>query len=613
MTAFFARRAVNDPALRERENDHRMALVHEHEALESRFLVRLARGAWSADVWVTEGGRPVRRHLMAALVDHPRLLITGGRWTGKSALASFLLAQTARRDVGFGDHAPFTAPARRLPGSTLDEDLLARLNPAAGLDVILTALESGRGLVVVDGLDEARSPDELKRSLAELAARYPYSRFVVTTRPLPAKVAGRTETAIDGFLPVPIAGPQREQGATVHAIHPRPPAERVPALAAEVDELLDRWRIVHLPPGAALRGLTERGRFLLACHLASSAYDARQVEQTTDHLAREIGAELSTARWFPDTEQLLLEDEKPAGGEPLADPEGFARRLLDDIRLRPGVLVEKRPGIFAFASLAVQQYLTAAFFAKERLVNEILLRCEDPWWHPVIVTAAGLPAPFSSASPPHALIGELLRQWATPDSVATFLAVQAAEVAPPLPRAIRRDIDRRLRVALPLRSDAQLAHVVDDIGEIAAPALLRGLDGAGPDERARMLTALGRLDHPDAVRVLARHAGDEDRTTEPMLCWAWNVDAVAAGVPVGFFAFAAFFNLALTNASAGAMYDQVLAKTSEETRGKFVELVVRKFLDDAHWGADFPEERDPWRSASMMEKIFALGLPTEPK
>jgi hypothetical protein len=28
--AFFNRTAVNDAALRERENDHRMALVHEH-------------------------------------------------------------------------------------------------------------------------------------------------------------------------------------------------------------------------------------------------------------------------------------------------------------------------------------------------------------------------------------------------------------------------------------------------------------------------------------------------------------------------------------------------------------------------------------------------------
>ncbi len=599
---------MNDAALRERENDHRMALVHEHKALEHRFLVRLARGTWSADVWLSAGGRPARRHLMEALGEHPRLLITGARWSGKSALAAFLLAQTARHDVGFGDHAPFAVMVRRLEGSELDEEALAELNPAAGVDVIHTALEVGRALVVVDGLDEARSPELLKRSIANLAAKYPHSRFVATTRPLPSRVAGRSETAIDGFHTVPIAGPQREPGATVHPIHrPRSPAEQVQHLAAEVERLLDRWRLGSLPRGSALRGLTERGRFLLVCHLASSGYDARQVEQTAELLVRDVASELDEARWFPDTEQLLLEDEAPSGGEPVRDREQLARRMVDDIRRHPGVLFEKRPGVFAFASLAVQQYLTAAFFAKERLVQELLFCGEDPWWHPIIVLAAGLPAPFSSASPARQWIGELLRQWVTPDSVATFLADQAAEVAPSLPEPMRREIDRRIRTALPVRSDAQLAHIVDDVGEIAAPALLRSLEGAGPNERARVITALGRLDHPDAVRAIARFTGDEERTTEPMLCWAWNVDAVSAGAPVGFFAFAAFFNLALSTASADALFDQVLAKTSDEARGIFVELIVRKVLDDLHWGAEQPEERDPWRSATLMEKILARG------
>jgi hypothetical protein len=604
---------VNDAALRERENDHRTALLHEHQALEQRFLMRLARGSWSADVWLSSGGRPARTHLIEALGEHQRLLVTGDRCTGKSALAAFLLSQSARRDVGFGDHAPFAVVVRRLAGSTLDEETLARLNPAAGIDVIRTALEAGRGLVVVDGIDEAPSPDELKRSLAALAARYPYSRFVATTRPLPAKVAGRSESAIDGFLTVPIAGPRKEAGATVLAIHPRPPAERVAQLAAEVGSLLDRWCIQDLPPGSVLRSLTARGRFLLVCHLAASAYDARQVEHTIDLFIRDLAAELGTARWFPDTEQLLHEDEHPNGGEPIADPEALARRLVADIRAHPGILFERRPGVFAFTSLAVQQYLTAAFFAKERLWSELLLACEDPWWHPIIVLASGLPAPFSSASPPRLLIRELLRQWATADSVATFLAAAAAEVADDLPPSIRREIDRRLRAALPLRSDIQVVHIVDDIGEIAAPALIRALDGAGPDERARMLTALGRLDHPDAIRTIARFTGDPERTTEPILCWAWNVDAVGVGQPVGFFAFAAFFNLALSTPAASALFDQVLARTSEETRAAFVELVVSKFLDDFHWGAEPEEERDPWRSATLMEKILAAGVGPPPK
>lgn len=606
----FARRAANDEALRDRENDHRAALLHEHAALEHRFLTRLARGAGSADVWLPSGGRPERRHVLDALAEHPRLLVTGGRWAGKSALASFLLAQAARHDLGLGDHVPFAAPVRRLAASHLDEDVLARLNPAAGIDVVRAALESGRALVVMDGLDEARSPDTLKRSLADLAARHPGSRIVATTRPLPARVPGRSGAHVDGFVAAPLAGPRRDAGATVHALHPeRTPSDRVLQLAAEVDALLDRWGPGRLPQGSALGALTERGRFLIACHLAANGYDARQIEVSSRHLRRTVACEVAEARWFPDTGMLLHVEESPRGGEPLADPDAFAARFVEEVGRHPGVLFEQRPGFFAFASLAAQQYLTAAFFAQQRLVREMLWMLADPWWHPVIVTVAGLPAPFSSVSPARELIGELLRQWATTDSVATFLADQAAEVARELPASLRREIDRRVRAALPLRSDAQLAHIVDGVGEVAVPALLRALDGAGPDERARTLTALGRIDHPDAIRALARHAGDAERTTEPMLCWAWHVDALAAGVPVGFFAFAAFFNLALSHPAAHALYDQVLARTSDETRAVFVDLVVRKLLDDVRWGAEAPEERDPQRSASLLEKILARGLP----
>jgi hypothetical protein len=88
---------------------------------------------------------------------------------------------------------------------------------------------------------------------------------------------------------------------------------------------------------------------------------------------------------------------------------------------------------------------------------------------------------------------------------------------------------------------------------------------------------------------------------------------MATGAPVGFFAFAAFFNLALANPAADALYDHVLAKTSEETRVIFVDLVVSKLLDDWHWGAELQEERDPWRSVTLMEKILAKGVGPGPK
>jgi hypothetical protein len=166
------------------------------------------------------------------------------------------------------------------------------------------------------------------------------------------------------------------------------------------------------------------------------------------------------------------------------------------------------------------------------------------------------------------------------------------------------EIDQRLRAAVPPRSSLQVAHLVDDIGDVAAPALLKALTTASANERAFIATALGRLDHPPAVRALARLVGDHEKTTEPMLCWVWKVDAVAIGLPVGFFAFAAFFHLALANPAARRMFDDVLARASGDTLSAFIDLIAEKVVRDAHWGVDEEPDRDSDCVDALMEKVL---------
>lgn len=609
----FARRAVNDERLRLAEIAHESALLDEHRRTETRLLLRAARGSWSPDVWIP-GGVPARRHVFDALTDHGRVLVVGSRWSGKSALAAYVLVRTARADARFRDHIPFGVQVSRMSVPALEEAEIARLNPAAGADVLQMALESGQALVVVDGLDESTSPGDLKRSITTFARRHPQCSLMVTTRPLPAKVPGRSESALDGFLPVRMAGPDARRGATVHDLDAfRSPAERVSRLGDDVRSLLEAWRFDALPRGGALRRLTERGRFILACHLAAGTYDGRMIELSSEQLEQDIREELTKARWFEDTGQLLHAEESPSGGEPLPDPAAFARDAVEDIRACPGVLVEKQPGLFAFADLAVQQYLTAMFFAKEGFFTQLGLVRDDPWFHPVIVMCAGLPAPFSSAMPARSLIGELLDAGVAADSAMTFLAARASEVAPALPRPLRDEIDRRMRSALPPRSSVQVAHFVDGVGELAAPALLASLEGAGPNERAFVVTALGRLDHPPALRALARLATDEEPTTEKVLCWFWNVDAVIHGEPVGFFAFAAIFNLALSSTAANTMLDQVLGRVSLRTLETFMRVVALKIMEDEHWGAEPEPERDPDHAGVLMTKVITAYSRRSPR
>ena len=609
----FTRRAVNDQRIREAEIAHESALLDEHRSLEARLLLRLARGSWSADVWLP-GNVPVRHHVFDALAHHPRLLVVGGRWSGKSTLAAYVLVRTARWDARFRDHLAFSVNVGRMTGPTLDEREITRANPAAGPDVLQVALECGRALVVVDGIDETDSPAELKRSIAAFARQYPLCQMIVTTRPLPAKVPGKSESTIDGFVPVRMAGPDARRGATIHELDiVRSPAERVARLGADVQRLLEAWRYEDLPPGGGLRLLTERGRFLVACHIAAGTYDSRMVELATEQLEQDIREECDGARWFEDTGQLLHADEAPRGGVPHPDLAAFARSVVDDIRRCPGVLVEKQPGMFAFADLAVQQYLTAMFFAKEGFGDQLLLIRDDPWWHPVIVLSAALPPPFSTRAPARAFIRELLDTSIGADSATTFLAALAAQVAPSLPRAIHDEIDRRMRAALPPRSSVQVIHVVDDIGDIAAPSLLAALEGATASERAFIITALGRLDHPPALRAIARFASDAEPAADAVLCWFWCVDALIKGEPVGFFAFAAIFNLALSSPAANALFDQVLARASHRTLDTFVRLVATKIMDDEHWGAEPEHERDPDHASALMEKVITAYSRRSPK
>lgn len=324
-------------------------------------------------------------------------------------------------------------------------------------------------------------------------------------------------------------------------------------------------------------------------------------------LADALRDELQGARWFPETEQLLHEDEKPQGGVPIENGAALAAEIVREIRHHPGVLVERRPGVFAFAEVAFQHHLAAIFFAGERDVRHFLAVREDPWWHDVLVAAAGLGAPFSSQLPAMRIVRSLLDATVAAESVTTFLAARCADVARDLPARMREEIDRRLAATVPPRSNLEVAHLVDDIGEIAAPALVGALGVAAANERAFLVTALGRLDYPPAVRVLGRLVADEELTTEAVVCWVWKVDAIAVGLPVGFFAFAAFFHLALSMPSAYAMVDEVLDRTSRSILDAFLDLLVSKIDHDQHWGLEAEPERDPDRLALLLDKVVTAS------
>jgi hypothetical protein len=608
LDGLFRERPVNDQALGAAEQAHRSVMQYELRTVGARLLLRLARGALSAEVWVPSPTGPARQNLFELLTLQRRLLVVGGRASGKTALAKLLASKAAERDLGFGSVVPIVIDGEQLGGSNLDDAEIGRQNPVLGARGVQSVMATGRGLVIVDGLDEAASPDALKASLAALGGKYPASRIVVTSRPLPPKIAGKPETVLDGFLAVRMAAPEAAPLASITELDEHDlPARWAERVAADVRSRLDLWAADRLAPGSMLARLTGRGKQLIVEGIALHLQDARAFEISETDLVCDVRAELIGAQWFADTEQLLHEEERPKGGEPVANREAVAKALVEDIRQHPGVLEEKRPGVFGFVNLAVQQYLTATFFAFEGHVRPFVEVRDDPWWQGVVILAASLDAPWSAVLPARRLLRALLDASASAGSVTTFLAARCAEVARYVPVSMRKEIEARLRATVPPRSNLEVAHLVDDIGDVAAPALLAALRAAGPNERAFTATTLGRLRHPSAMRILANLVHDEELATEAILCWVWRVDAFVKELPVGFFAFAALFNLALVNPTALRIFDDVLPRASATTLDAFIRLVARKLLRDFQRGVEDEPERDSDRVEELFEKVLAMA------
>lgn len=121
-----------------------------------------------------------------ALLAHHRVLLRGDAGSGKTTLVQWL-AVTAARD---GDRIPYVLPLRTLiragqlpsPEAFLTATGCPHTPPDGWTERVLTA---GRGLVLVDGLDEIPSPDRHRTRdwLQSLIRAFPGNRWLLTSRP----------------------------------------------------------------------------------------------------------------------------------------------------------------------------------------------------------------------------------------------------------------------------------------------------------------------------------------------------------------------------------------------------------------------------------------------
>lgn len=473
------------------------------------------------------------------LAEHPHVLIVGAPGSGKSTLVAYLASRIATgqlsEELGWRDQPiPLVLTVRALQNYTLaDRSIAQHLKCDIGL--VTRALERQNAFLLVDGLDEASEENRTKliESLTLFVRRYPRIRIAATSRP--AGSPGEIERRLTKFKPFRLTDLDRQEvdefidkwclaaeqsirkdlveakkeadnaagdlkrrlseSYSVQRIATNPllvailcvvhrflgrtiPEHRVTLYEKCTDALLYEWDRAKFDEGAAIGFLDARAKRRLLMGIARKVHDG--------HLAE-----------IPEREVIdHFSNLMPDIGRPAKD----AKRIVEEIRDRSGLLVEKRPGFFSFSHLTFQEYLCALDYVQTRDLATLVSKYQDPWWQEVIALAAGIPGTKGGLVPQMLLAKDELS--------ATLLAAQCIETEIDMPRAAREKIDAALRGAIP-PDDLRTAERLSNLGLIAAPVLVKALLEEN-DSWSQILTlyALMRIDYEPAITAIARCVSD---------------------------------------------------------------------------------------------------------
>jgi energy-coupling factor transporter ATP-binding protein EcfA2 len=275
-------------------------------------------------------------------------------------------------------------------------------------------LESGRCLVLLDGLDEVA--DKLRRKkivdwVDRQVERYPLCRFLVTSRPHgymtnPLRTASAIEVqpftweqvqrfVKSWYLQNEIMSTGKDdQGVRDEA-------------GREADDLLRRLLTSPTLTRLAVNPLLLT--MIAMVHRYRGALPGRRVELYAE-ICEVLLGHWQTARGIPDpltaaqkrqvlqplafammerqVREFALADALTVIRDPLANVGGDAfdteEEFLKQAEARSGLLLERESGIYAFAHLTFQEYLAASHLLQTKQEPFLCERIADPWWRETI-------------------------------------------------------------------------------------------------------------------------------------------------------------------------------------------------------------------------------------
>lgn len=380
-----------------------------------------------------EPAAPLPQRIDTLLTDRPRVLLRGEAGAGKTTLLWWLAAHASARTLD-GDLAPlnglvpFVVPLRTLRARGGGFPGPAELSGAAGL-VIDTApagwagrvLESGRALLLVDGLDEVPPEDREQAHdwLSQLLARYPETRCVATVRPLAVEPDWLRSEHFAELRLLPMRN--EDIHAFVASWH----------RAARLSEQDDAERLDELERDLALQfdqnpTLRDLARTPLLCAVICALHRRRDgllpetrwklyrsaLEMLLGHRDRrrriddpegvELDIEEHTqllqriAVWLVregqsefTRDQALRQIARGLAGMERVSAQGPPEKILTHLLNRSGLLQEHTDDTYQFIHRTFQDYLAAKEFVEDDHVNELLRHAEEETWQDIILLAAG--------------------------------------------------------------------------------------------------------------------------------------------------------------------------------------------------------------------------------
>ncbi|MFK4637454.1 NACHT domain-containing protein [Paenarthrobacter histidinolovorans] len=496
----------------------------------------------------------------AALSGQRRLLISGDAGSGKTTLLQWLAASAANATFTgelseWNGLIPFIIPLRRYANKSLpqpDSFFEQTVPPLMGVMPAGWAhrvLADGRGLVLIDGVDEipASEREEARKWLMQLVELFPRSRFVTTSRStaltrswlhlptftqlalLPMDFADirafvnhwHSAAAASLARPHDSAKLWEEEKALIQIIRDRPAIRALctsPLLCALVCALHSD-RQGSLPENrmdlysTALRMLivrrdTER-RILAAPELNLSFEESQALLRSFALWLHENGqadADFADFEKQVSKQIPLLHRIKP-------DAASLANFLL----IRSGVLREPSPGRIDFVHRTFLEYLAAAALIDDNSIPKLIKNAHDDHWREVVILAAGH---ATSEARERLLTGLISRGRDTPryKHRLWLLAISCMETSPELSTKLQASLSECLDAVIPPTNMTE-ARAVASAGAVAVDLLTKQKCSA--KKTTAIVRTLSLIGGESAMKALEYYSPDKRVTVARELVRGW--------------------------------------------------------------------------------------------